>query len=194
MLFSIRDNHKQFQSYYCHCYNSSMKVYHEVQPDSLGSILEDGLKRTTRGDKGDDSSIYHTDQLLDRLRPSTLTDAGVSRDNNLYGYLARDGHIIDITNGDLVPIPTFLNLSSQTVLELTIDPQRCYVSDLDRFDTVMRAIERHEADETIQALAHAYWQAVIPLADYSTNAFRRPEVMITYDVEPDDITPLSVDI
>ncbi len=59
-------------------------LYHEVKSDKIQSVLEQGLRRISRGDKGSDRNIKRTDTLLDDGCPKELKAAGVSRDNNLY--------------------------------------------------------------------------------------------------------------
>lgn len=46
-----------------------MKAYHEVSADDLATILSNGLKKTSRGEKGDDKAIKATDEWLDAHRP-----------------------------------------------------------------------------------------------------------------------------
>lgn len=50
------------------CYDEIMILYHEVDSSDVDSILREGLKRTSRGDKGDDKAIIKTDKLLDDAR------------------------------------------------------------------------------------------------------------------------------
>lgn len=168
-----------------------MILYHEVDPKEVESILHEGLKRTSRGDKGDDTTIEKTDQLLDNMRPKHLKESGVSRDNNLYGYMAKDGHVVRITDGGTVPIDGFVRESTQAVLELTVAEDSCYVSDLDRYDAVKAAVEEGRSREVQMKQADEYWRKLIPLRDFSASAIRRPEVMITCDIEPSKIRLLE---
>jgi hypothetical protein len=62
-------------------------AFHEIKKDNLELALKAGLKRTSRGDKGDDKEIIKTDKLLDNNRPEVLMQNNVSRDDNLYCYV-----------------------------------------------------------------------------------------------------------
>lgn len=165
-----------------------MNAYHEVDPDSVESIIEHGLKRTSRGEKGDDSVIKQVDSLLDEQCPAPLRKAGVSRGSNVYAFVEDQGQIIRITDGKKVPIDTFVKTSDQKVLLLSVDPQRCYVSDLDMYD----ALKGRAENRTIPTkLIQEYWTHVIRLDEYRQNHFRRPEIMITYDIAASDIQLLN---
>lgn len=151
-----------------------MRAYHEVSPDGLGSVLANGLKRTSRGDKSD-KIIAKTDAFLDAHRPKYLKDNGVSRDDNVYGYVAVGDAVIDITDGRIVPIREFVAQSKQAVLELDVDAQHCYVSDLDTYDALQDAITNYEDNATLEKLAVSYWKKVMLLADFSPQDIVRPE-------------------
>ena len=131
-----------------------MIAYHELEPQALSAVLKDGLKRTSRGDKGDDKAIIRTDRLLDNKRPDSLKEAGWSRDNNLYAYLERDGSVIDITDGSLVPLGTLMSRSEDCILELQVDPTRTFVSDLDRYDVLLSAVQSDANDAELSRLAN----------------------------------------
>lgn len=164
-----------------------MKVYHEIQPDALEAALINGLIRASRGDKGADKAIIKTDQFLDAHCPRRLKDQAVSRDDNLYAYAHVDGSVIDITDGRHVPIGQFVAASSQRVLELDVDPEKCFVSDLDTYDALKAAIEAHRDQSVLDRLAKSYWNKVVKLSGFDPAVIRRPEIMITYDVQPDSI-------
>ena len=159
-----------------------MIVYHEIDPSSCGAVLKDGLKRTSRGEKGDDELIKTTDELLDSRRPSGLSQAGVSRDNNLYAYLSSDDHIIDIKDGLEKPISEFADRGEQVLLSLQVDSDKVYVSDLDRYDRLKEAVASGLGQPVLEELADTYWRAVISLKLYQPHSLRRPEAMITYDI------------
>lgn len=164
-------------------------AYHEVDPTQLNSILAHGLMRSSTGSKTNDIAIVKTDQLLDRYRPDNLRSAGVSRENNLYGYYAVDNKIADIITGQLVELSDFMAKSEQAVLRLTVDPEYCYVSDLDMYDNVKLMVEADdENEETLRDLALRYWNSLVPFTDFEKPMISRPEVMITYDINPHDIT------
>ncbi len=168
-----------------------MFVYHEADPSSAESILETGLKRTSRGAKGDDSAIARTDQLLDEHMPSELKDNNVSRDDNLYAYIADGDKIVDITDGQLVELSDFISRSKQAIFRLTVTPERCYVSDLDLYDRIKEAVENKTADDQVRNLVHNYWQALIQLDAFAIGEIKRPEVMVTYDIDLKDIQLIS---
>jgi len=149
-----------------------MKAYHEISPDSLDVVLHKGLIRTSRGDKGDDRAIIATDRFLDARRPLSLKQQGASREHNVYAYFQLDNLIIDIADGSPIPIDKFIARSKHQVLELDIDPQRCFVSDLDAFDALKSAIEANANEPTLEQLAKNYWSTVIRLIDFSPPTVR----------------------
>lgn len=161
-----------------------MILYHEADPKKADSILEDGLKRTSRGEKGDDSAIIRTDKFLDDLRPDNLIKAGVSRDDNLYMYLSHKDKIVDIETGEAVELTEFMNQAEGAVLKVEADARRCFVSDLDIYDKIKKAIENKDYAE---ATAKKYWSTLVPLDNYKPGQIKRPEVMITYDIPPEAI-------
>ncbi len=164
-----------------------MKVYHVVNPDHLQSILDNGIKRTSRGDKGDDQLIAQTDVFLDDRCPVALVRQGVSRSNNLYAYFSFEDKIVDITDGAVTSINEFISGTSQKIIELVVDPRRCYVSDLDTYDSLKRAIEGSSDSGKLDELAASYWRKLTPLESFSLGMIDRPEIMITYDIEPSSV-------
>lgn len=165
-----------------------MALYHEVTQDSVEKILTDGLKRTSRGDKGDQTDIIQTDTYLDNHRPSALRARGVSRDDNLYAFIGTDDSLVDITNGATVSLQDYPQENS-ALLRLVVDEAACYVSDLDRYDAVKAAIANHETT-TLADLAAKYWASLMPLADFAIGDMTRPEVMVTTDIPPGHIIPV----
>ncbi len=163
-------------------------AYHEVRKDSLDSILGNGLKCAQRGDKSD-GLIARTDQLLDSRLPNELRMAGLSRQRNLYCYLAEREGAVNITDGRVTPPDSLSATSDHVVLEIMADPSKAYVSDLDRYDAVKVSVAAgdgsagHHADE--------YWKALTRWDQYShERGFRRPELMVTYDIPPEHIRPV----
>ena len=126
-----------------------MLVYHEASPNEIESILQNGLNKQSRGDKGDDVWIKKTDEYLDKRRPKQLREASVSRDDNIYAYVTTVDYIISITDGRQVPLKVFLQQASSGLLSLTIDETRCYVSDLDTYDPIKSPIQAHASNEHI---------------------------------------------
>lgn len=166
-----------------------MIAYHEVSPEHIDRILQEGLKRTSRGDKGDDENIIATDNYLDKMCPKILKDQGVSRDNNIYAYVVMGDKVLRITDGKLVNAAAFVAQSKQKVLELSIDPKHCFVSNLDMYDKAKNAIQYKQP--TLQALAQEYWEQLRPIDEYTVDDFSRAELMITYDISSTDIRVLN---
>jgi hypothetical protein len=168
-------------------YLSQMKVrvYHEVKPDSLDTVLRDGVKRSTHGEKSD-SLVKKADDYLDRLRPEHLPSE-LSRANAVYGYLSDHDKLIDIQDGAPVDVKEFAVQRSQVLLRMTVELDRCFVSDLDRYDAVKEALEKGD-DADLEQLASRYWDRLTPLEKYAPGLIQRPEAMITHDVAPSDIT------
>ena len=161
-----------------------MQLYHLIEPDSLGSILRSGLKRTSRGDKGDDKYIKKTDKFLDAHCPADLKSVGVSRDNNLYACLGDDSKIIDITDGRAIEIAELTKSSDDCLVRVYADPRRCYVSDLDIYDEIKYKISN---DTVTAADAQKYWEAMRRLEGFAVGDIQRPEVMITCDIPPQNL-------
>lgn len=168
-----------------------MKAYHEIHPESLDSALAEGLKRTSRGSKGDNEAIIKTDRLLDSLRPQQLTAQGISRDDNLYSYVGIDDFVIDIVDGTHVPIDDFVDRAKLRVLELDIDPARSFVSNLDAYDALKDAIETRANRASLERLANDYWSSITKLTDFLPHTISRPEIMVPYDVPPNKIRLLN---
>jgi hypothetical protein len=163
-------------------------LYHEISKDNLNAALSNGLKRSPRGAKGSDQTIIRTDHLLDSLRPQRLIAAGVSRDNNLYCYLAVKHQVVDITTGQLKEPKEISADPQQLLLKLQADGQKCFVSNLDIYDQVKAAVKSQQRAEA-HKLAQLYWEKLSPLSSYRhENGFRRPEVMVTYDIPPQDLS------
>jgi hypothetical protein len=165
-----------------------MIIYHEVNADMLDSILAQGLKQTSHREKGREAVIIQTDRLLDDHLPDNLRQAGISRETNLYGYLAAGRNLISIENGALVPF-TYKSSHdrSQALLRLDVIPERCYVSDLDIYDDIKSALSENASSHRLNEITSLYWNSLIPLNRYKRGQIARPEVMITYDVAPEHI-------
>ena len=161
-----------------------MVIYHEINSETIDSIFKNGLKRTSRGDKGSDGFIVKTDYFLDAHIPQRLRSAGISRDNNIYGYLGSDDSIIDIKDGSLTPVSKKKSDQTVIILKLDVDPARCWVSDLDLYDELKNLFKNNAPKEFLLTQAEKYWQRLVPLHQYTPESIRRPEIMITYDIEP----------
>lgn len=166
-----------------------MVLYHEVTTESFEDTLAHGLKRTARGEKGAKGDIVQTDTYLDDHRPANISQQGISRDDNLYAFIGTGDSLIDITNGATVQIQDY-PLQDSRLLRLNINTDCCYVSDLDLYDAVKAAVANHET-ATLAELADDYWAHLVPLADFAIGDITRPEIMITQDIDPSDISLVS---
>ncbi len=167
-----------------------MTAYHEINPAQLDSVLKNGLDCSSRGEKSDEV-IEKTDSLLDAAIPKILRIAGLSRSNNLYAYLYEDNLISRITDGKKMTVDDFVSNSDRAVLRLEVDARHSYISDLDAYDTVKTAVGQQAGLPARQAAAAAYWAAICRAADYRSGQVKRPEVMITYPIEPSNIQVIS---
>jgi len=167
--------------------NMKVTVYHEIDANSLQTILKEGIKCASEGEKTKEKMIQKADAFLDTHRPEYAQKAGLSRSNNLYAYLSETNKIIDIADGEPLHLKKFLDRNNKTLVDLRVDPARCYVSDLDLYDTVKRSLELDEQNSTREHLAQQYWQKLIPLDAFENGVISRPEIMITYDIDPADI-------
>lgn len=165
-----------------------MIIYHEINPEMLTAIPNDGLRCAEKGDKSEDSLIQTTDTFLDTHRPQLYQQLGVSRLRANYGYLTDGDAVIDITDGRRVSRDTFIAKSKQAILQIDADPTCCYVSQLDLYDIVKVLLDR-DVDAT--AAAQTYWHSLQRLDTYQTGTADRIEAIITYDVPPDAIRILS---
>lgn len=168
-----------------------MQVYHDIQPDALEAALTNGLFCTVRGDKGQDQAIIAADRFLDERCPHTLKAQGVSRANNVYAYLVVDGAVIDITDGSATTLDSFLHNRPNRILQLTVDPNRCFVSDLDTYDAVKAALVSNSDSSYLDTLAASYWRKLTPLPHFVPGSIRRPEPMITYNIPPTHLSAVS---
>lgn len=154
----------------------------------LAAIPKQGLRCAKKDDKSEDPLIHKTDSFLDDHRPELYHQLGVTRLRANYGYLTDRGAVIDITNGRRVSVESFITSSKQAILQLDIDPTRCYVSQLDLYDIVKILLARG-TDAT--AAAQTYWHSLQRLDTYQIGITDRIEAVITYDIPPNAITTLS---
>lgn len=170
-----------------------MRLFHEIPKHSVTSILEEGLKRTSRGEKGNDDAIIKTDKLLDEYRPDRLLHANVSRDNNIYAYIGYSDTIIDITNDREVALARYVRASSNVLLELYIDQENCYVSDLELYDSIKNGVESGMSNKELLNKIEQYWQTLVPLNAFHLGSIRRPEVMITHDIPATQLQIVNIE-
>lgn len=158
-------------------------LYHEIDPDSEEKVLLEGIQRDAKGEKTDDENIQ-IDEFLDENIPPELEQLGVRRDEAVYAYLAYHGSIIDIRDGEYVPVDEFMDRNEQLLLALQVGSEHCFVSDLDAYDTLLRAMEADEQELRLKYLAAQYWDTVVPYDKYEFGTYDRPEVMIIQDISP----------
>ncbi len=161
------------------------KVFHEIKSDRIENVLQNGLQLTSGGDKRD-KDINKTDEFLNEYRPKYLVQRGVDRKTNTYCYLASGNEIIDITSGESKSPQEIISDSQHALLQIEIEPGKCYVSDLDIYDQVKELLGSGN-DTQAQRLAQTYWNELQLFADYNKN-IRLPEIMVTYAVPPSHIT------
>lgn len=164
----------------------SITLYHEVSSDSVDGILQNGIKRDKGGEKRD-AQIEKIDTFLDTHLPDNFESLGLNRRSVIYAYLEHEGNIVDITDGELVPLEKYESEKGTVLLRITVDPENCYVSDLDLYDTLKRAMQLDEQDSTREHLADQYWKRIVPLEEFQLGSIKRPEVMINADIEPKSI-------
>jgi hypothetical protein len=160
-----------------------MFIYHEIRPEALPTALAEGLVRTSQGAKSEDPAILKTNSFLDKHCPDHLRAAGLSRRNNIYGYIGSGSSIIDIQNGQKIPLQEKQRQNNLALVRLEVDPRHCWISDLDKYDAVKDAIMRNTSIQELIPLSNDYWNSLQPLKDYSAR-IRRPEVMIICDISP----------
>lgn len=169
-----------------------MIVYHQAARPSINAIMQHGLKASMSGSKSQDSAITQTDQYLDSQRPSNLIQANLSRQHNSYAFVPSGANsLINITDGSIIAVDQLRLDSSQVLIQLEVDPQRCFVSNLDMYDAIKAAHQGHADSRQLQELAQKYWRKLIPLSDFNFGVVSRPEVMITYDVPVQFLQRLS---
>jgi hypothetical protein len=169
-------------------YINNMKVmlYHEIDPSTKDNVLNQGIKRGAEGRKND-AGKKKVDAFLDTHMPDWAKEKQLSRHDAVYGYLVDGDKIVDITNGESVAVEQFIAKSHDALLRVMVDSDKCYVSDLDLYDTIIRAMELDEQDSTREHLADRYWERIVPLEKFELGMFARPEVIVTTDIEPRSI-------
>lgn len=165
-------------------------LYHESTPESVDAILENGIKREASGAKRD-SHIEMIDTFLDTHASDRIKAAGLSRRGVTYAFMEHDGKIVDIATGESVPVSGFRKGNGMRLLRLTVDAGDCFVSDLDLYDTLKRAMELDEQGSTREHLAERYWERVVPFTQFEFGSIKRPEVMIRADIDPGSIEAIE---
>jgi hypothetical protein len=167
-------------------------IYHEVLPESLDTVLQEGIKRSDQGEKSD-SVVQRTDECLEQRLPDDLRDRGLSRRHVVYGFLSSGNKLVDIRDGQEVEVGQFSSQREQVLLRITVDSANCFASDLDAYDAVKMCVASDADDVLLTRLAERYWAHVIPLDEYEAGRYRRPEVMVTSDVDANQIAVVTPD-
>jgi hypothetical protein len=167
-------------------------VFHEVRPESLDELRRDGIRRGGSGEKTGGPE-QGADTFLDSARSPAEVQRGLSRHDVVYGYLSDGDRLIDIQDGKAVDPPSYAAEREQVLVRMTVDSDRCFVSDLDCYDVVKEGLQSGWSQDALLRWAARYWKQVTPLSDYRPGLYRRPEVMITVDVPPRDIVVVPTD-
>jgi hypothetical protein len=158
-----------------------MIAYHEIQRDCLSAALKEGLKTSSSGDKND-KYISKTDDFLDQTIPYKLKQVGVNRNNNLYCYFAYKNKVLDIMDGQFKDPHCLSKSADHILLKVKVDPTRCYISDLDLYDKILKEVQYSKV-ASAQKLAKKYWEKITRLDIYDQEqGIKRPEVMVTYNI------------
>ncbi len=110
--------------------------------------------------------VEHLNSLLDELIPPALQAKKLSRQNCLYMYAGFGELVMDIKTGKLTPWHDWDAGDDFIKLRVELDPATSYISDLDAYDELKRALKRGAPDEMLEELASSYWCRVIPLPDF----------------------------
>lgn len=161
-----------------------MQAYHELPVSTLDKVLKQGLVQGETGSKTDED-IHNTDVFLNRYRPALYERRGLDREKNIYCYLAFNDEVIDITSGTPKSPAAIVANKEQVLLLLQVDPQRCYVSNLDLYDQIVKLVKMNSPQA--KKLAQDYWYSLQQLAAYD-DSMRRPEVIVTYNIAPSAIS------
>lgn len=163
---------------------SEVVLFHQIKKETFDKVRAEGVKRGFSGDKRDDA-IAQADEFLTQHMPETFKSRGVDRKANIFCYL-KDGHdVIDIKTGKKEHPSTINDGADQVLLEISVDPSKCFVGDLDLFDKIKGVLEDNQKEQA-EALADTYWSRVQPLTVYR-GEFKRPEAMVVCDVAPSAI-------
>lgn len=168
-------------------------IYHEVRPESLDKILQKGIDRSDQGEKGD-PVVQRTDECLEDHIPEDLRNKGLSRRHGVYGYLSSGDKLVDIRDGHEVEVDHFSSQRDQVLLRITVDSANCFAFDLDAYDAVKMCVESGADDTLLTRLAERYWARALPLDEYQAGRYRRPEVVVTNDVDATDIAVVTPDV
>lgn len=165
-------------------------LYHEIDPSHKDTVFAEGIEREAEGEKTDSENDI-ADAYLDEHMPPEVAAWGVSRQEVVYAYMEYQGAIIDIRDGEFIPVDEFNDRSEQALLRLSVDSKDCYVSDLDAYDALLTAIETDKNDPSNKYLAAHYWDHVLPYDKYVIGEYDRPEILIAADIAPESISEVE---
>lgn len=133
-------------------------VFRECPVEDLARISREGMKPTP--EEARHPELSREMKLLDRCRPARLVRQGISRSAAISGVpaLANTGQAL---GGDRV------------VLEMKVDPARCYVGDADFLLNFLPFVGTdRETLERYRGLFRQYWKSVIPMEEFRSGYVR----------------------
>lgn len=164
------------------------RLIHKISKDKIESAIITGLLTNEVKDIKDDE-INRTDELINHILPKKYIKVGINRKSNIYCYLTYDNYVIDIESGNKVDVKDLRVSPTDSLLYVDVDPTKCFVSDLDIYDQIKNALINNELKKAKQ-LAVLYLKKLQRLSDYN-HKIMRPEVMVTYNISPSNITKLT---
>lgn len=190
-----------------HC----MRLLHALDPTQLDQVLQEGLHVGEKGDYSQSNRIQETDNFLDAQCPLGLHAKGLSRSGCLYLYYAIGHQIHDIHEGRTYDIDDWLAGQTQAILAAEINISAAYISDLDSYDAVSKAITSNRKPHKQERLAKEYWRHILPLQDVTTyyqlqkkglkrhppapigmpRRLHRIEIMYTQNIDPEALVVLK---
>lgn len=138
-------------------------VYHFTLKDNVSNILEQGLKSNSKYNK-----------LNSRLRDKAVY-AVLDPEHDKMGYLKDKGY---------------------TCLRVKVNPKECFVANMDiisaAFVNFIGSGEQNKKMSLVQELVSHYDNSAVFIDEYVDGMFRAPEVIIPYNVSPEDISIYSL--
>lgn len=140
-------------------------VYHFTLKGNVSNILEQGLKVNSKYNK-----------LNSKLREKA-TYAVLNPEHDKMGYLKDNGY---------------------TCLRIKVNPKECFVANMDiisaAFVTFIGSGEQNKKLTLVEELVSHYDNSAVFIDEYLDGMFRAPEVIIPYNVSPEDISIYSISI
>ncbi|HUS26730.1 MAG TPA: hypothetical protein VMY99_05280 [Nevskiaceae bacterium] len=154
-----------------------MVLFHTLSPESVKAVLRDGLRYGSQGALSQDEDIAKANDYLDSVRPARVSALGLSRNKCLYMYLAMNGMVHDISHGKVLPMRQWTAAERRVVLAVEVNAAVAYLSDLEAYDALARALAAPAPQATCRRLAALYWRTVLPM----------PEVVQYYLLQEDGL-------